>query len=101
MVLIEKAGDTQHSYATLVKFATSLLMMSRGMIIEFAWQAAEAATVRKLAAGGMRADGRTTTEVRPIQCRASVLPMVHGSALFTRGETQALAVATLGALPSA
>ena len=64
------------------------------------WQAAEAATVRKMAAGGLRADGRGITEVRPIQCRASVLPMVHGSALFTRGETQALAVATLGTLPA-
>ena len=45
---------------------------------------------------GSGADGRRTDEVRQIGCRAGVLPAVHGSALFTRGETQALAVATLG-----
>ena len=44
---------------------------------------------------GVRADGRTTTEVRPIWCEVGVLPMVHGSAVFTRGQTQILSVATL------
>lgn len=44
----------------------------------------------------LRADGRGTTEVRPITSRAGFLPRTHGSALFTRGETQAIAVATLG-----
>ena len=44
---------------------------------------------------GIRADGRTTTEVRPIWCEVGVLPMVHGSAVFTRGQTQILSVATL------
>ena len=45
---------------------------------------------------GRRIDGRDTATVRPIQAEVSVLPRVHGSALFTRGETQALVVATLG-----
>jgi polyribonucleotide nucleotidyltransferase len=45
---------------------------------------------------GERLDGRGFEEVRPISCEVGVLPMVHGSALFTRGETQALAVSTLG-----
>jgi polyribonucleotide nucleotidyltransferase len=45
---------------------------------------------------GVRADGRATDEIRPIRCEVSVLPRTHGSALFTRGETQALAVTTLG-----
>jgi polyribonucleotide nucleotidyltransferase len=44
----------------------------------------------------VRTDGRGPTEIRPITCEVTVLPRVHGSALFTRGETQALAVATLG-----
>ncbi len=45
---------------------------------------------------GRRADGRSTTEIRPIHCEVGWLPRVHGSALFTRGETQALVVCTLG-----
>ena len=43
-----------------------------------------------------RIDGRDLTTVRPIVCEVGILPRTHGSALFTRGETQALAVATLG-----
>ncbi len=45
---------------------------------------------------GERADGRALDEVRPITCEIGVLPRTHGSALFTRGQTQALAVTTLG-----
>ena len=45
---------------------------------------------------GKRLDGRGTTDIRPIWCKVSPLPMPHGSAIFTRGETQALATATLG-----
>jgi polyribonucleotide nucleotidyltransferase len=43
-----------------------------------------------------RIDGRTTSDVRPISCEVGVLPLTHGSALFTRGETQALVTTTLG-----
>ncbi|MBW2035989.1 MAG: polyribonucleotide nucleotidyltransferase [Deltaproteobacteria bacterium] len=45
---------------------------------------------------GRRIDGRGFDEIRPIQCEVGVLPRPHGSALFTRGETQALAIVTLG-----
>ncbi len=45
-----------------------------------------------------RADGRSMTEIRPLQTAIDLLPRTHGSALFTRGETQALATTTLGAL---
>ncbi len=44
----------------------------------------------------VRADGRTTDQIRPISAEVGLLPRTHGSALFTRGETQALAVCTLG-----
>ncbi len=47
---------------------------------------------------GMRADGRSMTEIRPISTDIDLLPRTHGSALFTRGETQSLSVTTLGAL---
>jgi polyribonucleotide nucleotidyltransferase len=45
---------------------------------------------------GQRLDGRSFDEVRPIDCEVGVLPRTHGSALFTRGETQAMVVGTLG-----
>lgn len=57
----------------------------------------EARIVRsQILAGEPRIDGRDTRTVRPIEIRNSVLPRAHGSALFTRGETQALVAATLG-----
>ena len=57
----------------------------------------EARIVRsQILAGEPRIDGRDTRTVRPIEIRNSLLPRTHGSALFTRGETQALVVATLG-----
>ena len=57
----------------------------------------ESSIVRtQILAGEPRIDGRDTRTVRPIAIRTGVLPRTHGSALFTRGETQALVVATLG-----
>ena len=50
---------------------------------------------------GIRPDGRTLDEVRPIWCEHGVLPRVHGSAVFTRGQTQALTTCTLGMLGEA
>ncbi len=49
-----------------------------------------------IAGKGIRTDGRTPTQIRPIACEIDVLPRTHGSSLFTRGETQALVVTTLG-----
>ena len=57
----------------------------------------EARIVRgQILAGEPRIDGRDTRTVRPIEIRTGVLPRTHGSALFTRGETQALVITTLG-----
>lgn len=57
----------------------------------------EKEAVRELTlAEGIRLDGRKTDEIRPIWCETDYLPSVHGSAIFTRGETQALATVTLG-----
>lgn len=52
----------------------------------------------KILDDGVRPDGRTLTEIRPIWCEAGVLPRVHGSAVFTRGQTQALTTCTLGTI---
>jgi len=56
----------------------------------------EKAIVRKAILGGSRIDGRDNRTVRPITVRTGILPRAHGSALFTRGETQAIVVTTLG-----
>ena len=50
----------------------------------------------RILSGQPRIDGRDTRTVRPITVRVGVLPRTHGSALFTRGETQALVITTLG-----
>lgn len=51
---------------------------------------------RRILEDGIRADGRTLDEIRPIWCEVNVSPRAHGSGLFTRGETQVLTLATLG-----
>ncbi len=53
---------------------------------------------QKILDDGMRPDGRQTTEIRPISCEVGLLPRTHGSALFTRGQTQVLSIVTLGSI---
>ena len=53
---------------------------------------------KKILEKGIRPDGRGLTDIRPIWCEVGVLPRTHGSAIFTRGETQALTVTTLGSM---
>lgn len=70
-----------------------------GKYIAGALKSLEKKTMRSMVLDeGERADGRKTHEIRPITTRVGVLPVTHGSALFTRGQTQALSVATLGML---
>ncbi len=61
----------------------------------------EKGVVRKLLLEGKRPDGRAYDEIRPIACEVGILPRTHGSALFTRGETQALVSVTLGTIRDA
>jgi len=61
-----------------------------------AWHDLESRVVRDLLLDGKRLDGRATTELRDISCEVDLLPRVHGSALFQRGETQSLVTITLG-----
>ncbi len=58
-------------------------------------------TVRQMLLEGKRLDGRGFTDIRPIDCQVGILPRTHGSALFTRGETQALVNVTLGTIRDA
>ena len=67
------------------------------LVVENAFSTLESEIVRgRILSGQPRIDGRDTRTVRPITIRTGVLPRTHGSALFTRGETQALVVTTLG-----
>ncbi|MHA7059885.1 polyribonucleotide nucleotidyltransferase [Aquimarina sp. M1] len=68
-----------------------------GDLISKYYSKAEKAAVRDLTLNeGLRLDGRKTTDIRPIWCEVDYLPSTHGSSIFTRGETQALATVTLG-----
>ncbi len=70
---------------------------SMGELISKYYRKAEKTAIRNLVLDeGIRLDGRKTDEVRPIWCEVEYLPSTHGSAIFTRGETQALATVTLG-----
>lgn len=61
-----------------------------------AFDAVEQQVVRELILDGVRIDGRSPRQLRPIYCEVGVLPRTHGSAIFQRGETQALVTTTLG-----
>jgi polyribonucleotide nucleotidyltransferase len=65
-------------------------------IFNIAWSKLTERVVRDLILSGTRPDGRDTKTVRAIECEVDVLPRVHGSAMFQRGETQALITVTLG-----
>ncbi|AOR27693.1 polynucleotide phosphorylase [Formosa sp. Hel1_33_131] len=68
-----------------------------GHLVSGYYSKAEKEAVRELTLSeGVRLDGRQTDEIRPIWCEIDYLPSTHGSAIFTRGETQALATVTLG-----
>ena len=69
----------------------------KGKLINKYFGKAQKEAVRELVlAEGIRLDGRKTTDIRPIWCEVDYLPSTHGSSVFTRGETQALATVTLG-----
>ncbi len=101
-----KQARTQQVDAIRAKVSEALATpefenVSRNEIGEL-FSALEARIVRgQILSGEPRIDGRDTRTVRPITIRNGVLPRVHGSALFTRGETQAIVVATLGSMRDA
>jgi polyribonucleotide nucleotidyltransferase len=66
------------------------------MHVAIAFSTVEEKVIRELILSGKRPDGRDPTTIRPLQCEIGVLPRTHGSAIFCRGETQALVTTTLG-----
>lgn len=80
----------------LAQFSEELLE-EKGELISRYFSKTHKEAVRNLILDkGIRLDGRKTTEIRPIWCEVDYLPSTHGSSIFTRGETQALATVTLG-----
>ena len=102
---VAKAGSTKQertaAFAAIkeevkASFSEEELEEHGGLVSDY-YRKAEKAAVRDLTVNeGLRLDGRKTDEVRDIWCEIDYLPSVHGSAVFTRGETQALATVTLG-----
>ncbi|MCW8306995.1 polyribonucleotide nucleotidyltransferase [Acidiphilium sp. PA] len=96
----EKEKTARHEKLSAVKADTIKQLTEEGLPADKAkgmFKDLEADIVRNaILDNGIRIDGRDTKTVRPIVAEVGVLPRTHGSALFTRGETQALVVATLG-----
>ena len=102
---IAKAGSAKHERSAAFSeikeeikatFSEEELEDYGGLVSKY-YRAAEKAAIRDLTLNeGQRLDGRKTDEIRPIWCEIDYLPSVHGSSIFTRGETQALATVTLG-----
>ncbi|MDV7140665.1 polyribonucleotide nucleotidyltransferase [Maribacter sp. TH_r10] len=102
---VAKAGSSKHersaAFAEIkeeikASFSEEELEDFGGLVSKY-YSKAEKAAVRDLTLKeGLRLDGRKTDEIRPIWCEVDYLPSTHGSSIFTRGETQALATVTLG-----
>lgn len=102
---IAKSGSSKHDRSNAfselkeeikASFSEEKLEEYGDMVSKY-YSKANKAAIRDLTLDeGLRLDGRKTTDIRPIWCEVDYLPSTHGSAIFTRGETQALATVTLG-----
>ncbi|MDD5477165.1 MAG: polyribonucleotide nucleotidyltransferase [Candidatus Omnitrophica bacterium] len=96
---LSKKEEREEKVALLAK-ELELQLISEGFLsldIRKGLEEVEKRQVRKtITEENVRIDGRSFKEIRPISCEVSILPRTHGSSLFTRGQTQSLAVTTLG-----
>ncbi|QQY82181.1 polyribonucleotide nucleotidyltransferase [Tamlana sp. s12] len=102
---VARAGSSKHERGAafaeikeeiIASFSEEELEDFGGLVSKY-YSKAEKNAVRDLTLNeGLRLDGRKTTDIRPIWCEVDYLPSTHGSSIFTRGETQALATVTLG-----
>jgi len=90
----EQFAEIKKNY--LAKFSEEELEEKCELISKYTKEAQKKAVRDLVLEEGIRLDGRKTTDIRPIWCEVDYLPSAHGSSIFTRGETQALATATLG-----
>ena len=103
---LDSSAGQGHDTSQLAKLKADLLVSLGSEYdagdIEEAFEArTETEFRRHILDGGRRPDGRTRTEIRPVSSEVALLPRTHGTGLFTRGETQILAVATLGSVGDA
>jgi polyribonucleotide nucleotidyltransferase len=80
----------------LESFTEEELEENESLILSYFYKVEKEAIRELVLSEGIRLDGRKTTDIRPIWCEVDYLPSTHGSSIFTRGETQALATVTLG-----
>jgi polyribonucleotide nucleotidyltransferase len=90
----EQFSEIKENYIS--KFSEEELEEKGALISRYSKEAQKKAVRDLVLNEGARLDGRKTTDIRPIWCEVDYLPSVHGSSIFTRGETQALATVTLG-----
>ena len=90
----EQFSEIKENYIS--KFSEEELEEKGALISRYTKEAQKKAVRDLVLNEGARLDGRKTTDIRPIWCEVDYLPSAHGSSIFTRGETQALATVTLG-----
>lgn len=97
---LDKHSRSEEFGAVKIAFKDSLNeeeLEEKGFMLSGYFKNAEKKSVRDMVLNeGIRLDGRSTTDIRPIACEVDYLPSPHGSSLFTRGETQSLTTVTLG-----
>ncbi|MFK5890120.1 MAG: polyribonucleotide nucleotidyltransferase [Flavobacteriaceae bacterium] len=94
---VERSAAFSEVKEEIIASFTEEELAEYGNLVGTYFNKAQKEAVRELTLSeGLRLDGRKTDEIRPIWCEVDYLPSTHGSAIFTRGETQALATVTLG-----
>lgn len=94
----ERDAAEEEANAQILEHFAETYPDSQRQILDVLYKVKKEIMRAKIIEHGVRPDGRKLDEIRPIWCEAGILPRVHGSAVFTRGETQVMTTCTLGSL---
>lgn len=94
----ERDAAEEEANTTILEHFAETYPDSERQILDVLYKVKKEIMRAKIIEHGVRPDGRKLDEIRPIWCEAGILPRVHGSAVFTRGETQVMTTCTLGSL---
>lgn len=94
----ERDASEEIANAEILEHFAEIYPDSERQILDVLYKVKKEIMRTKILEKGIRPDGRKLDEIRPIWCEAGILPRVHGSAVFTRGETQVMTTCTLGSL---
>ena len=94
----ERDSAEEEANAQILEHFAETYPDSQRQILDVLYKVKKESMRAKIIEHGVRPDGRKLDEIRPIWCEAGILPRVHGSAVFTRGETQVMTTCTLGSL---